>query len=208
MLWVKPKMTQVTRFLTALLFAALAGTAAAQPSAPAEGDLVLGQEDAPVTVIEYASYTCPHCGTFHRNTLPHVKETYVKTGKVKYVYREYLRNRLDLAAALLARCGGEESFAGMVDMLFRTQDNWLVAEDKMAALRQIARFNGIGEDQFNTCLQNETLTNAMVANTQEAVQKHNLEATPSFVVNGETYSGALTPEQFDEIMADHLPQDE
>ena len=122
----------VTRFLSKVLIlagflaAVAAGTApaVAQVRAPATGDMVLGKADAPVTVIEYASMTCPHCATFHTEVLPKLKAAYIDTGKIKFIFREFPLDQLALRGAMLARCAGPERYFGYVDVLFRQQRVW------------------------------------------------------------------------------------
>ena len=181
------------------------GSAAAQDKGYAEGDMVLGSENAPVTVIEYASYTCPACANFHNTTFSDFKEKYVDTGKVRFIFREFIRNQLDLAAALLARCAGPDSFYGITGMIFRQQSSWMDAEDKLASLQQIGRFAGVSQERWQACLKDEALANKILETTQKAMQEHKVDATPTFIVNGEKHTGSLSLDEFDKVLAKHLP---
>ena len=187
------------------LMAAAAPANAQQQTDWAKGDMALGKPDAPVTVIEYASMTCPHCARFHAETLKAFKEKYVDTGKVRLIFREFPFDGLALRASMLARCAGAERYFPMLDVLFQQQNQWTRAKDPMAALGQIGRLAGVSPQKFEACMQSEELQNAVVQNRLEGQEKHKVESTPTFVVDGEKHSGALTLAQLDEILAKKLP---
>ena len=150
-------------------------------------EMVQGAEDAPVTIIEYASYTCPHCATFHEGPFKQLKKDYIDTGKVKFVYREVYFDRYGLWASMVARCGGKEKFFGITDLIFADQANWSRAGDASSIvdeLRKIGRLAGIEGDTLEACLQDGAKAQTLVAWYKENVEADGIEATPSFVING------------------------
>ena len=182
----------MTRFITAAAFAlaTMTGAATAQ-DAPEVEEMALGDPDAPVTVTEYASFTCPHCANFHTGTFERIKEEYIDTGEVRWVYREVYFDRFGLWAGLVARCGGEERYFGIVDLLYERQDEWARGEEPAEIadnLRRLGRSAGLGEEELAACLQNGEKAQAMVAAYQENAQADNVNSTPSFVIGGETYT--------------------
>lgn len=172
------------------------GSAAAQESSAdidTSGiiEMTLGPDDAPVTVIEYASFTCPHCATFHENQLRRLKSEYVEAGKVQFIYRDVFFDPYGLWASLLARCGGEERFFGITDLLYQQQAEWFAsANDEMEIgnnLRRIGRVAGLGEDQIEACLSDEDKALALVAWYQANAEKHDVRSTPTLIINGQKY---------------------
>lgn len=154
-------------------------------------DMFLGEADAPITIIEYASYTCPHCANFHATTYPQLKADYIDTGKVKFVFREVYFDRFGLWASLIARCGGEERFFGITDLLLKGQADWSRAGDPVAiadSIRKVGRLAGLGDEQLQSCLQDEDQAKALVAWYQNNAAADDVTGTPSFVINGEKYS--------------------
>lgn len=150
-------------------------------------DMVQGAEDAPVTVIEYASYTCPHCANFHAGPYKQLKADYIDTGKVRFIYREVYFDRYGLWASMIARCGGPEKFFGITDLIFKGQSDWARAggpTEIVDALRKIGRLAGIDKDQLETCLQDGAKAQTLVAWYQQNAEEHDISATPSFIVNG------------------------
>ena len=150
-------------------------------------EMVQGAEDAPVTMIEYASYTCPHCANFHTGPYKKLKEEYIDTGKVKFIYREVYFDRYGLWASMIARCAGPEKLFGMTDLIFKEQSDWARAggaTEIVDALRKIGRLAGLENDQLEACLQDGTKAQTLVTWYQENAEEHNVTATPSFVLNG------------------------
>lgn len=160
-------------------------------------DHVLGKPEAPVTIVEYGSYTCPHCAHFNNETLPHIESEFIEKGQVRLVFREFLRNRVDLAASLLARCAPQESYFKLVDVLFRSQDSWAFGDKPIDALKQIGRTAGIDPAKMDQCLADKALEDKLVAQTQEAIDKLKVEGTPTFFVNGTPYAN-LPFDDYDE----------
>ena len=154
-------------------------------------DMILGDPDAPITMIEYASYTCPHCGSFHQNTYPQLKADYIDTGKVKFIFREVYFDRFGLWASMVARCGGQDRFFGITDLMFKTQGDWTRAGDAsviVEELRKIGRLAGLNNETLESCLQNEDQAKALVAWYQENAARDDVNSTPSFIINGRKYA--------------------
>lgn len=160
-------------------------------------DKVEGEADAPITVVEYASMTCPHCASFHTNTYPQFKEEYVDTGKVRFIMREFPFDPRAEAAFMLARCSDDNYFA-MVDVLFKQQQSWARAEDASGALLRIARLAGFSQESFQACLTDQELLDDVRAVRARGADEFGIDATPTFFIDGKKYSRALT---FDEISA-------
>lgn len=154
-------------------------------------DMMQGSSDAKVEIIEYASYTCPHCASFHAGPYKDLKKNYVDTGKVKFVFREVYFDRFGLWASMIARCAGPDRFFGMTDLLFKEQSLWSRAGDPaaiVAELRKIGLKGGMDEAQLNACLEDADNAQALVAWYQENAERDNVRSTPSFLINGEPYS--------------------
>ena len=176
----------------------------AQDDSPTEFDYVLGSDDAPVTVIEYASFTCPHCAAFHADTLPQLKTNYIDTGQVRMVFRHFPLNGLDLQAGMMATCLGEDLYLRIADVLFSTQQDWMGSSDQLAALSRIARQAGLSEDAFNQCVNDQELAERIVASRQQAIEAYGVQSTPTIFINGRAVMGAAPYEVFDEIVRDEL----
>ncbi|MCK8463217.1 DsbA family protein [Aliiroseovarius sp. S1339] len=154
-------------------------------------DMVMGDENAPLTIIEYASFTCPHCANFHSTVFKDLKKNYVDTGKVKYIHREVYFDRFGLWAGMIARCGGDERYFGLTGMIYDGQKEWIGDGDPSTILdnlRKIGRTAGMTDGQMDTCLQDEGKAQSMVAAYQQNATADEINATPSFVIDGETYS--------------------
>lgn len=155
-------------------------------------DMVIGNPDAAVEVIEYASFTCPHCASFHAGAYKDLKADYIDTGKIKFVYREVYFDKYGLWAGMLARCGGsEEKYFALADLIYQQQRTWTRANSDAgvaANLITIGKTLGYSEDQLNSCLQDQELAQAMVASYQANATADGVRSTPSFVINGELHS--------------------
>ena len=164
------------------------------------GDEVLGDEKAPVTVIEYASMTCPHCAHFALTTFPQLKEKYIDTGKVKYILREFPFDPVAAGAFMLARCaGGKDKYYAMVDLLFRTQATWAVdhpLQPMLATVRQA----GFTEDSFKACLANQKVLDGIEWVRNRAADKFKVGSTPTFFINGQMQVGAMTFEDMQKLI--------
>jgi len=170
---------------------AAASTDAATADTSGIQEMILGDADAPITMIEYASFTCPHCASFHENTYPQLKADYIDTGKVKFIFREVYFDRFGLWASQIARCGGQERFFGITDLLMKSQSDWARAGDPVAiadAIRKIGRISGLQDAEIQSCLQDEDWQQNLVAWYQSNAAKDDVTGTPSFMINGTKYS--------------------
>ena len=186
------------------------GAAEAQASGEVDLSLVeemtLGDPDAPVTVIEYASYTCPHCRTFHQGAFEDLKADYIDTGKVHFIYREVYFDRPGLWAGLVARCAGPNGFFGVVEEIYAQQSDWARQESAAGiadALRRIGLTAGVEPDALDACLSNAEKAQAMVAAYEANAAEHGIRSTPSFVVNGTTYQN-MSYEDFSALIDDEI----
>ena len=192
--------------------------AMAQEAAEAEGateaelpevePMVLGAEDAPVSLIEYASYTCPHCASFHDSVWPEIKRDYVDAGKVRFEYREVFFDRPGLWASLVARCGDGMRFFGITDLLYENQEEWAKGQPAEIAegLRRVGRTAGLTDGQLDACLSDGALAQALVARFEEQAEADGITSTPSFVIDGELHSN-MPEEEFRRLLDERLEGD-
>jgi len=159
-----------------------------------DGDVMVGSDKAPVTIIEYASMTCPHCAHFATTTFPELKQRYIDTGKVRYTLREFPLDALAAAGFMLARCGGNDKYMPIVDTLFAKQADWIVKEP-LPALKSIAKQFGFTEDSFDQCLANQRLLDSIQEVRDHAAEKLGVNSTPTFFINGKRLIGDLSIEQ-------------
>ena len=158
-------------------------------------DRVLGRADARVTIVEYASFTCPHCARLHADILPELKKAYIDTGKARLVYRDFPLDRYALAASVVARCAGGNRYFGIVDLLYREQPRWSGAKNPMAALTGLAMLAGLSKKKLETCFKDEELQKAVLQERLTGSQKFKVTSTPTLIINGAKYGGDLTLEQ-------------
>jgi len=166
-------------------------------------DLVLGKADAPVTIIEYASMTCPHCATFHKTTYPALKTKYIDTGKVRFIFREFPLDELAVAASMLARCAGGEKSMALIDVLFASQDKWAV-RNPVPVLQQMAKQAGFTQATFEECLRDQKLHDNILAMRERGSKDYKVESTPTLFVNGKMLKGGITIEQIEKEIAPFL----
>lgn len=206
-------MTPITPNRRAFVAMALAAFAAGPARASAGeleakgyalGDVPLGDPNAPVTVIEYASLTCPHCATFHTQTWPAIREKYVETGKVRFIFRDVYFDQYGLWAAMIARCGGEGTFHGYLGQFFAKQAEWSRSNDIVSELQRIGRLGGLPAERMQACLSDEAFLNRLVADYQANATADNVRSTPTFIINGETATGALGVAAFSALIDKHL----
>lgn len=160
----------------------------AAPTAAPLPDIVLGAPDAPVTVIEYASMTCPHCASFHETTFVELKEEYIDTGKVKFILREFPFDPWAAAVFMLARCSGD-NYHATVDLFFETQRQWAVQDDALGKIQQIAQQAGISGDRFRECLSDQQLLDGINAVKDHGYRELGVDATPTLFVEGVKVEG-------------------
>ena len=167
----------------------------------------LGNDDAPITVIEYRSLTCSHCAEFSKVTFPELKEKYIDTGKIKFELRPFALNAIDLNAFKLLHCSNENDFLSLEKLLFEDQQKWIISspndqvlENSTEALGKYGLLFGITKDQYNSCLEDEDITDFIISMRMEGAQKYNITSTPSFVINDEVYGGYRNFEDFEKIL--------
>jgi protein-disulfide isomerase len=163
----------------------------------------LGNADAKVTIVEYASMTCSHCARFHKETFPALKEKYIDTGKVRFILREFPLDPRATAGFMLARCAGDDKYFAMVDVLFHQQPSWAFVEGPkvLDAMSQIAKQAGFTQQQFEACLKDQALYDGINTIKARAEEKFGVNSTPTFFVNGKRASGEMTIEEFDKLIA-------
>ena len=183
-------------------FPAFAQTASQQELAQPGplGDVIQGPADAKVTIIEYASLTCSHCGAFHRDTYPELKKRYIDTGKARFILREFPLDPLAMAGFMLARCEGEGKFYPIVDMLFQQQRSWAYTDKPLDALRQMMRQAGFSQEKFDSCLRDQKLYDAVNAVKNRGADTFKVDSTPTFFINGQRYPGNMSINEFEKIL--------
>lgn len=163
-------------------------------------DMVMGKAEAPVTIVEYASMTCPHCAHFSTTTLPAIKEKYIDTGKAKLILREFPFDPRAAAAFMLARCAPEERYYPMVEVLFKQQEQWAGAANAEEPLLQISKLAGFTQESFKACLTNQKLLDDVNAVRERGASEFGVNATPTFFINGTKYSGALSVDEMSAVI--------
>ncbi|HEU0222367.1 MAG TPA: DsbA family protein [Paracoccaceae bacterium] len=169
---------------------------------PRLAEIVLGTAEAPVELIEYASFTCPHCARFHGEVLPRLREIYVDQGKLRIVFRSVFRNRYDLWATMVARCGETERIQGLIAEIFRAQPSWTQGADDAAIaanLQRIGILAAIPQEKLAACMGDQAFANALVKNFMDDPLQKQVEGTPTFFINGEKY-GNMAYEEFARVI--------
>ena len=164
-------------------------------------DRVLGNPNAPITIVEYASMTCPHCAHFANDVLPEIKKEWIDTGKVKLVLRDFPLDEPALRAAMIARCAPPERYYAFTDTFFASQEKWVATKEYRDALARLAKFGGMGKDEFDACLKNTALENRIVEQRLVASKELDVNSTPTFFVNGSKFTGAPTTEEFNKVLS-------
>lgn len=163
-------------------------------------EISIGKEDAPVTIIEYMSMTCPHCAAFHNQTFEAIKEKYVDTGKVRFILREFPLDNKAVAAIMLARCAPEGQYFPFVSALFKSQMTWATAQDARAALLQMSKLAGFTQESFQACLTNQKLLDDVLKVRETGGKEFSVQSTPTFFINGQRYSGGMSVEEMSAII--------
>jgi protein-disulfide isomerase len=188
---------------------ALAATAAPEPDRTVDMATVLKPGPLPelamgdpsgVPVVEYGSLTCPHCATFSREVLPELRKDYIDTGKVRYIFREFPRNTLDVAAFVLARCIGDDKAFAAIELLFNEQDKWAFTDKPLEPLIAAMRPTGLTQDKAMTCLKDQSKADAIVAIGKRATDEIKMTGTPTFIIAGKVYGGELSMDQLRAIL--------
>ena len=164
-------------------------------------DRVLGNPEAPITIVEYASLTCPHCAHFANDVLPELKKEWIDTGKARLVLRDFPLDEPALRAAMIARCAPAERYYAFADTFFAAQEKWVRSGDYREALARLAKLGGMGQAEFDTCIKNTDLENKIVEGRLKATQELDVNSTPTFFVNGSKLAGAPTKEEFEKLLS-------
>ena len=164
-------------------------------------DRILGNPDAPITIVEYASLTCPHCAHFANDVLPEIKKAWIDTGKAKLVLRDFPLDEPALRAAMITRCAPPDRYYAFADTFFAAQDKWVRNSDYREALARLAKLGGMGREEFDACLKNTELENKIVGERLKASQELQVNSTPTFFVNGSKLAGAPTVEEFEKVLS-------
>ena len=165
---------------------------------PATGEMALGPADAKVTVVEYASASCPHCARFYKTTFQDLKKEYIDTGKIRFVLREFPHNDAGLAGFMIARCAPKEKYFAILDTLFEQQDMWLAAPRD--GLLKIAQAAGFTQESFDACLTNEEVAKGIIAVREKASRDYGVDSVPTFFINGERMQGEWSTQAFKDII--------
>jgi protein-disulfide isomerase len=167
------------------------------------GEMAMGDEKAPITVIEYASMTCPHCAHFSEATFPELKKRYIDTGKVRFLFREFPLDQLAAAGFVLARCAGPDKYFPLIETLFAQQHDWVV-QKPLQPLLAIAKQAGLSQQAFEACLDNREMLEKLEKVRNDASDKFGVNSTPTFFVNGKRLAGALSIEEMEKEFAPYL----
>jgi protein-disulfide isomerase len=167
-----------------------------------ENDFIIGNDNASITIIEYASMSCSHCANFHNNTLPDLKKEYIDTGKVKYVFRDFPYNYPALLGSMVMRCIPSEVRYDYMNALYKLQNNWVVKENAIThqELYKIMQSGGMSKENFDACLNNVDLENQILEEVIAAQSEFNIRSTPSFLINGDLLEGDKSIKVFRQIL--------
>ena len=176
-----------------------AGAARAQAQEIFPDDRILGPADAPITIIEYSSLTCPHCATLHREALPEIEETWIAEGRARLVFRHFPLDALALRAAAVADCIEGERFFGFLDLLFESQERWAKSKEPLKALGQMARLAGMSQEKFESCVGDEAQMDRILERRQDGIRTYDVKSTPTLIINGRKVEGARDFDHFEKI---------
>ena len=173
-----------------------------------DNDFFIGNENAPVTIIEYASMSCSHCADFHNDTLDELKKEYIDTGKVKFVFRDFPFNYPALAGSMMMRCVPDDVRYDYMNALYKLQKNWVVRDNTKtrSELYKIMQSGGMQQDEFDACLSDLNMENDILEGVMNAQREFNIRSTPTFIINGIIYSGNKNIKEFRQIIDKILSQ--
>ncbi len=183
---------------------ATAGGATDAGDGPVYREMIYGDPQAPVTIVEYASLTCSHCATFHNTVMPQLKEQYIDTGKVRLVFRDFPLDGLAMAGAMLARCAPGDRGKAMINVMFGQQATWVTSQSPIEPLTSYAKLAGMSEDDVNACLENENIMNAIRESQETATNLYKIQATPTLFIDDVKVEGARPFDYIAEIIEDKL----
>ena len=163
-------------------------------------EIFLGNKDAKVTVIEYASMTCIHCANFHKDIYPKIKENYIDTNKIKFIYRDFPLDKQALFGSVLAKCAPKEKYFDFVKLILATQKKWIANDDTFIdKLTNIGKLAGLTENKINACFNNEQIVDGIIKTRTLAEQKYKISSTPTLIINEKKY-GAMSYENFEKTI--------
>lgn len=176
---------------------------------PQTTDVIQGDATAPITIIEYASMSCSHCATFHANTYPDLKENYIDTGKVRFIFRDFPLDEPALRASQISRCAPKENFSKFTSAMFQTQGNWAQKENYIEVLTNVAKLGGMTGDEIDTCLKNTAIEQEILQSKFNALKVLEVNSTPTLFIQGQIHKGAIKYEELSKILDGFLaPQEE
>ncbi len=175
--------------------------APAKPLALTPDDRILGKADAPITIIEYGSLTCPHCAAFDAEVMPKLKEKWIDSGKAKLVFRPFPRDEVDLHAFAVALCAAPDRYYPFTDALFSSQEQWATASDTKAALARMALLAGVNKTKFDACWDDKSIGDNLLASRLVASKQLGVDSTPTFFINGKKYDGSPTLDAFEAALS-------
>ncbi len=171
-----------------------------------EDDRIPGSAEAPITIIEYSSLTCPHCAAFHADALPQITETWIADGRVRLVYRHFPLGGTALRAAAVANCIEGARYFGFLDLLYKSQKRWAKSGDPLKALGQMARLAGLSQEKFEACANDEAEMDRILERRQDGIQSYGVQSTPTLIVNGRKVEGARSFEYLERIFKEIVPE--
>ena len=169
-------------------------------------EIASGQEDSPVTIIEYGSLTCDHCIGFHQKILPKLKEKYIKSGKVKFIFRHYPTSKVALQAAIAVECANENHFEVLNSFYFNIRD-WYSPKNRQQAFKKHAQIKQSDYSRFEACLKDESIEKRIIAGQRAALEKYGVHGTPTFIINEKVFKGEQSWEVLEQIIQSNLPSD-
>lgn len=197
-------MTRPIRFAAALFAGILLPTVAFAEILSTEEALmerIIGDPAAPITIIEYASLTCPHCASFHAETLPKIKKDWIETGRAKLIYRDYPLDKYAASGAMIARCAPKDKYFIFLNAFYAQQKNWSSAPDPIKVLTQLAGLGGMSKDDVDACLANDALQDGILQMRLDGQMEYDINSTPSFVVDGKKVTN-LPYDDFNDLLED------
>ena len=166
----------------------------------AKSEIVLGNKEAKITIIEFASMTCVHCAEFHQNIFPKINEKYIKTGKVKFIFRHFPLDKQALFASILIKCAPDDKHYDFIKLIFKTRAKWISGEEQfIQKLKNVGKMGGLAENKIESCFKNETIVDEIIESSSMAEKKFNISSTPSFIINEKKYT-AMSFEGFEKVL--------
>ena len=154
----------------------------------------IGEQAAPIEMIEFASLTCGHCAKFHNEVFPKIKKNYIDSGKILFTYHDFPLDKFALKASVIARCSGNKKYFSFLEVLYKKQKDWTSSQDPFKSLLKIAKLGGLKNDEIKVCVGNKSIEDGILKKRLSSTKKYNIEATPTIYLNGQKYNGDLTYE--------------